>query len=151
MSAVELHFKPSRIDDEYETPPELVELLCEKFNVQPKLDVAATDENHKFDVYFTKEDNAIIQDWKLDAWCNHPHTLHKEFVEKAYQEWQKNNITVMMIIPSNTGRTRYWHKFIEPYAEYKMIKGNIRFLKDGIPTKDAARNGYVCVIWRKRI
>jgi len=35
MSAVELHFKPSRIDDDYETPPELVKLLCEKFQVTP--------------------------------------------------------------------------------------------------------------------
>jgi phage N-6-adenine-methyltransferase len=147
----ELHFKPSRIDDDYETPPELVKLLCEKFQVTPMIDVAATGKNRKFTIYFSKENSALDNDWTLDCWCNHPHTLHKEFVEKAYNEWKKHNITIMMIIPSNTGRTKYWHEFIEPYAEYKMIKGNIRFLKDGKPTKDAARNGYVCVIWRKII
>ena len=148
--ATELHKTPSITDDEYETPPELVQLLCDKFQVTPLLDVAATSKNRKFTIFFSKEDNALEQDWTLDAWCNHPHTLHKEFVEKAYNEWKKHNITIMMIIPANTGRTRYWHEFIEPFAEYKMIKGNIRFLKDGKMTKEAARNGYVCVIWRKK-
>ena len=143
------HLTVSSKDDEYETPPELVELLCKQFHVTPIIDVAATNSNRKFTIFFSKEDDALKQDWTLDCWCNHPHSLHKEFVEKAYNEWKKHNITVMMIIPSNTGRTRYWHEFIEPYAEYKMIKGNIRFLKDGKPTKDASRNGYVCVIWRK--
>lgn len=144
----QIHFKPSSKDDEYETPPELVKYLCEKYNIHPKIDVAADEKNKKFEKYFTKKQDALLQEWRETVWCNHPHSKHKEFVQKAYEQWRKHNITILMIIPSNTGRTKYWHKWIEPYATYKMIPGNIKFLKNGIPTKDATRNGYVCVIWK---
>ena len=83
---LELHYKPSSKDDEYETPPELVKQLCEKYQIFPIIDVAATLENKKFFKYFTKDDDGLIQEWDKDCWCNHPHTMHKEFVEKAFNE-----------------------------------------------------------------
>jgi len=143
------HKQPSSTDDEFETPDELFHLLCNKYAIFPVLDVAATDENKKCHYHFTKEQNGLEQDWALDSWCNHPHTLHEQFVAKAYWEWTKNNIDILMIIPANCCRTTYWHKYIEGIAEYHAIKGAIRFLKDGKPTKDFSRNAYLCVIWRK--
>lgn len=154
------HKKPSIVDDEFETPPKVYEYLCKRFKVWPKIDVAATKENRKCEFYFTKEHNALERDWVIpitdemiynyDVWSNHPHTLHAEFVEKAHQQWTRFNITIMMILPANCMRTRYWHDYIEDVTEYHAIPGSIRFLKDGKPTKDTSRNAYVCVIWRKR-
>jgi len=145
------HFKPSLIDDEFETPNELVIDLCDKYNIRPKLDVAATDKNKKFNKFFTLQDNALEQEWLEDSWCNHPHTLHEQFVEKNYQQWKRHNKNRLMIIPANCGRTKYWHKWIEPFAEYHMIEGAITFLQDGKPTEFASRNAYVSVLWRTRI
>lgn len=144
------HKKPSISDDEFETPPELFCELLRKYDFKPILDAAATKENRKCLMYFSKEDNALEQDWKYATWVNHPHSLHEQFVQKAYQEWQKHNVTIMMIIPANCGRTTYWHKYIEGIAYYSMIKGSITFLKNGKPTKDSSRNAYCVVIWRSR-
>ena len=150
------HFKPSLKDDEFETPEQLFLDLCKKYQVNHQLDVAATEKNKKCDNYFTFMDNALEKDWVIsgdhlvDIWCNHPHTLHEQFVVKAHQQWKKHNITIMMIIPANCCRTNYWHKYIEDQAEYHAIKGSIRFLQNGRPTKDTSRNAYMVVIWKKK-
>lgn len=144
------HARISSTDDEFETPVKLFEMLCIKYKIIPEIDVAATKSNTKCDLYFYKETNSLEQNWNRDVWCNHPHTLHEQFVEKCHQQWEKNNINIMMIIPANCCRTTYWHKYIEGIAEYHAIKGSIRFLQDGKLSKDSSRNAYLCVIWRKR-
>lgn len=144
------HFKPSLVEDEFETPKKLFDSLCLKHSIFPTLDIAATDKNKKCPKFFSIENNALEQEFYEDIWGNHPHTLHAEFAEKYYQQWAKHNINCLTIFPANCGRTTYWHKFIEPYARYYMIEGSIRFLKDGKPSKDTSRNAYVCVVWIKR-
>lgn len=58
-------------------------------------------------------------------------------------------MNIMMIIPTNTMSSGYWHNYIEKFAEYHPIKGRIRFLVDGKPSKHTSRNAYCVVIWRK--
>src|SRR5579864_3008924 len=70
------HFKPSLIDDEFETPNPLYNSLTQQYQIFPKLDVAATLENRKCERFFSIQDNALEQEWTEDFWCNHPHTLH---------------------------------------------------------------------------
>ena len=45
---------------------------CVKYNIFPKLDVAASSESHMTRGYFTKEMNALTQPWDLDFWLNPP-------------------------------------------------------------------------------
>lgn len=144
------HAMVSSTDDEFETPPKLFRDLCEKYILLPVLDVAATSKNKKCISYFTKSQNSLEHEWRGTVWCNHPHTLHEQFVEKCHQQWSKNNIDIIMIIPANCCRTTYWHKWIEGIAEYHAIKGSIRFLQNGKLSKDSSRNAYLCVIWRKK-
>ena len=47
--------------DEWATPQSFYEQLDAEFNFN--LDVAASDENHKCDRYFTQEDNGLTQNW----------------------------------------------------------------------------------------
>jgi phage N-6-adenine-methyltransferase len=157
---LELHQKPrseASLSDEYETPIELCYRLWDQYNWNPRLDVAANDNNHKC-VHWL--DDALEQDWldfddctdieiKSDIWCNPPHSLNESFVRKAYLEWIRNDLNIMMIIPTNTMSSKYWHECIEGMAEYHPIKGRIRFLVDGKPSKYASRNAYCVVIWRK--
>jgi hypothetical protein len=70
-------------------------------------------------------------------------------VEKAYNEWQRNDISIIMLIPANTCSSKYWHDYIEGNAEYHAVKGRIRFLHDGSPSEYVSRNSYMCVIFRK--
>ena len=144
------HKLPSSTDDELQTPKDKFQEWCYKYNIYPQLDVAATKQNALCPFYFTKEDNALNHEWLMDAWCNHPHTMHKEFVEKCSIENKKNNINILQMLPANCARTAYWHEFIEDKTEYHAIKGSINFLKDNKPTPHHSRNAYFLIVWRKK-
>lgn len=149
----QLHQRPrseASLSDEYETPTSLFDDLCKSYNIEPKLDVACTQENKKCFFRITKEENALNRMWPYDVWCNPPHTMNEEFVRKAYDQWLKTNINVMMILPANTCSSLYWHQCVQGSAEIHPIKGRIKFLVNGEPSKFPSRNAYICVIWRKR-
>ena len=55
----------------------------------------------------------------------------------------------MMLVPANTVSTVWWHEYVEGIAEYHPVKGRIRFIRDGEPSKFQSRNAYICVIFRK--
>jgi site-specific DNA-methyltransferase (adenine-specific) len=137
------------LSDEWETPKELFDELCDKYNIFPRLDPCATNANRKCLMFFTKEENALEQEWEYDVWCNPPHSITGEFVRKAHTEWIKNNINIMMLVPANTVSTVWWHECVEGVAEYHPVKGRIRFIRDGEPSKFQSRNAYMCVIFRK--
>ena len=136
---------------EWETPQELYDMLCEKYQIKPKLDVCATSENSKCARYFNKGHNALhtFIVWDRDSWCNPDHNLTEEFVKKAYTEWEDNNINIMMILPANSMCTNYAERFIWNYAEFHPINRKYcKFLHSGKEI-DGARNGYFVVIWRR--
>jgi len=139
--------------DEWETPRDLVHELANKYGVFPVLDAAANADNSKLSYWL---DNALNEEWftddmgLVDVWCNPPHSKNEQFVRKAFEQWKKHNINIMMILPTNTMSSIYWHDCIEGIAEIHPIKGRIRFLYNGKPAKDVSRNAYVCVIWRKK-
>jgi len=138
------------LSDEWETPKELYNYLCLKYKIHPQMDVAATRENSKCKYSLVKENSALEIDWIYESWCNPPHSLNEEFVKKAYNEWAKHNITIMMILPANSLCTNYAEHWIEPYTEYHPINRRFcKFLYQG-EEKDSSRNGYFVVIWRKR-
>lgn len=145
------------LSDEYETPKKVYDYLCNRFDFYPELDVSAKLTTAKCKSYFNMAQNALRLDWciadgyKIDnVWCNPPHSLTLQFVRKAHDEWNKFNINIMMILPTNTMSSGYWHGMIEGRADYYAIPGRIQFLVDGKPSKYKSRNAYVCVIWRKR-
>ena len=71
------------LDDEWETPKEYYDYLCERYNIHPTLDVCATAENRKCATYFTAADNGLNQRWEFDTWCNPPHSMTGDFVHSS--------------------------------------------------------------------
>jgi len=149
-----LHQRPRSalsLSDDWETPPELYNMLCDKYGVHPTLDACATHETSKCDSCFTPEANALKQQWHAkEVWCNPPHSLNAQFVAKACEQWAKWDQTIMMILPSNTMSSVYWHTYIEGNAEYHAIKGRIRFKLGGVRSEHVSRNAYVVIIFRRR-
>lgn len=139
-------------DDYWETPNELFRELCKKFKVTPVLDVACTLKNGmcKDGYYKDRGMDGLSLPWKKTIWCNPPHSQTESWVRKAFVEWNKHNTTIMMILPTNTMSSNFWHEYIEGKAEYHPLEGRIRFLQDGKPSKYPSRNAYVCIIWRKK-
>jgi site-specific DNA-methyltransferase (adenine-specific) len=131
------HLQIIGVDDDWETPKNLFEEACIKYNVNPRLDVAATEYNTKCNNYTTAHHNALNLCWHVlgeskDVFCNPPYTKVSEFVAKAYHEHVCHNITIMMLIFSKTD-TKWWHQYIEGKAEVYNQKGRIKFYKNGQP------------------
>jgi len=139
---------------EWETPDSLFASLAKQYGVAPELDAASTVANCK-----CKEGlyDALEAEWistsgkKVDVWCNPPHSINGAFVKKAYEQWKKYNINIMMILPANAVSSNYWHQYIEGTAEYHPIKNRIRFLINGQPSEYPSRNAYFVVIFRRGI
>lgn len=191
------HKTPSLVDDLFETPDDevyypiinKVRLLGEE---PPELDVFAMHDrgdgktNSKCIYYLTEEYDSLSNDWLIQpsqripasVWVNDKHSKHKLCVQKAVEQYGKYGFTIVYIMPSNTRRTEYWRKHIEPYRfggdpEFRDIPkhihnfpfyyntGTIRFVKDGKPTVNedptspnfgkpqTSRNSYEVLVWTK--
>lgn len=105
-------------NQEYETPQELFDILDDEFDFT--LDVCADANNHKTSIYFTEEQNSLIQDWKGVCWMNPPYKNMRKWIVKAYEESKKHNSIVVCLIPARTN-TLWWHDY--------CMKGEIRFIK----------------------
>lgn len=92
------------------------------------LDAAATKENAKVKCnYFTKEQNALVQDWAPHiVWLNPPYGRGVgEWIKKAYEECLKG-ACVVCLLPARTD-TAYWHKYVIPFGYTRFIKGRLKF------------------------
>lgn len=134
------------IDDEYETPYELYQDICNLWGVRPDLDIAANKDNKKCHKFLT---DAFNQPWDSTAavWCNPPHSMTKDFVKLCHDYWVRTGMPVVMLIPANSVCTKYAEKYIKKKAIIEPIYGRPRFLKDGKPSKFPSRNSYFTVFY----
>lgn len=117
----------SSATDEWYTPIDFYNELNKEFNFN--LDPCATDDNHKCNKYFTKADNGLIQDWGgYRVFCNplYGRKITETWVEKAYNEAQKKDTLIVMLLPARTD-TKWFHNFIYHKAEIRFIKGRLKF------------------------
>lgn len=82
------------------------------------LDVAASDENHLCDRYFTLDDDGLAQSWTGErVWCNPPYSAMRAWVEKAWREVKDGCPLVVMLAPANRTEQRWWQESIEPFRD----------------------------------
>lgn len=127
------------VKDNWETPQSVFNELNAEFNFE--LDAAASDENAKLSKYFTKEDNALSQEWggeNTNVFCNPPYGRElRKWLEKGYKEHLRcPKRKIVFLIPARTD-TSYWHDFIFDKAEIRFIRGRLKFELNKEP-KDAA-------------
>lgn len=74
------------------------------------------------------EFDGLIIDWGESNFVNPPYSrrLKPQFIEKAYEQWRKGKI-VVMLLPVCTS-TKHFHKYIYPYAELRFIEKRVRFI-----------------------
>ena len=132
--------------DNYETPFELYELICEDFKVIPQLDVCATKENRKCKDYY--DHDALNREWSKDFFMNPPYSEANKWVKYAYFQHLKHNVNGLAILNVSTG-SAYWHDYIFGKASIAYYKGRIKFELNGIPQKNPRYDSaFVC--WHKR-
>ena len=118
-----VHF--SMESNEWQTPQYLYDELNKEFGFT--LDPCCTKQTAKCDKYYIKEDDGLKQDWSnYIVFMNPPYGREiPKWIEKEYKESLKG-ATVVCLIPARTD-TKYWHKYIFPYAEIRFIKGRVKF------------------------
>lgn len=112
--------------DLWSTPQDLFDKLNDEFNFT--LDVCATAENAKCINYFTKEDNALKQEWAIThtrIYMNPPYGRGIfEWVKKAY-DTSLTGPTVVCLLPARTD-TAWWHDYCMK-GEIRFIRGRLKF------------------------
>jgi len=115
------------------TDPVIFNAMNKEFNFG--LDAASNFDNHKVDVFLTKEDDALKTDWlgtmnkfwadhenpKNSVWINPPYGkgLIKAFMQKCIQE-KKNGLTSVLLVPATLDAQ--WLP-INEISEIRMITG----------------------------
>lgn len=114
----ELRFKSAT--NEWPTPQNLFDAVNREFCFT--LDVCSTLENTKCDVFFTKKDNGLIQDWRgHTCWMNPPYGAQlAKWIKKAHDE-SKLGALVVGLVPVRSN-TVYWHKYVCGY-EIRFVRG----------------------------
>lgn len=111
----------------WSTPQDFFNALNEEFHFT--LDPCADETNHKCDTYFTKEQDGLLQDWEgYTVFCNPPYGRKETgiWTKKCYEESQKPNTTVVLLIPARTDRASF-HDYIYGKAEIRFVRGRLKF------------------------
>jgi site-specific DNA-methyltransferase (adenine-specific) len=109
------------------TPRDFYDKLNAEFNFT--LDPCATEKSALCKKFFTPEIDGLVQDWRgHTVFCNPPYGREiSKWVKKSYDESQKENTVVVMLIPAWTD-TKYFHDYILGKAEVRFIKGRLKFI-----------------------
>ncbi len=118
-------------DLEWGTPQHFFHRLEDKFGTFT-LDPCSNNSNYKVRNHFTEEDDGLAQDWGGHlVFMNPPYgRVIKDWIKKAYEEAQKDNTTVIALIPARTD-TRYWHDYVMKAQAIYFVKGRLKFGNGG--------------------
>jgi len=132
---------------EWATPSTFFKELDAEFHFT--LDACATPQNAKCLAFYTKEQDALKQDWPGVVFCNPPYGRHiGDWLAKGRQEASKGS-TVVFLIHARVD-TRWFHQHVYHVAnEIRFIKGRLKFEhKDG--TRQSAPFPSMVVIYRPK-
>ena len=95
------------------TPQKFYDELNEEFHFV--LDPAATDETAKCSLYYTPETDGLSQSWDCGGavFCNPPYGREiGKWIEKAYEESQKTEHPIVLLIPARTDTSFFMTTFM---------------------------------------
>lgn len=139
-----MSYHPTKITDEWATPPEVFEPLSQEFGGFT-LDPAATPLNAKCGLYYTASTDGLVQDWRPHhVWLNPPYG-------RTLPQWTAKAATsqaplVVALLPARTD-TRWFHDTVLPTAEVRFIRGRVYYLNASF-TRDRAPFASLIAIWR---
>jgi phage N-6-adenine-methyltransferase len=136
--------------DSWQTPQWLFDWANNRWGFD--VDLAADDSNKKLPRFFDIDDDALMQHWWRcgeSFWVNPPYSEIEPWLEKAWLECQKGNITVVLLIPTFNG-DKYWGKHIfGKAAEVINIVGRVAFElpdENGEPKPQSGNTRGSCLI-----
>ncbi len=90
--------------DVWLTPDDVYRRACNRWHVTPQLDAASHEKFKKCAHCITAEQNALTTEWLVDGkpvpvWLNPPNSLLTEFTLRAFNQWEKYNMPILIIMP----------------------------------------------------
>lgn len=123
--------------DDRATPWEVFDPLNREFRFT--VDAAASPLNNRLPRFWTRESNALAQEWAGErVWCNPPYSDIEPWVQKAWVEAAAE--CVVMLLPANRSEQGWWQRHVEPFRDGKwthievpnlttrFLPGRIRFV-----------------------
>ena len=115
--------QPTRDDvDDRRTPRAFFDPLHERYRFT--VDAAASVENALLPYFWTRDSNALVQQWRGHrVWCNPPYSNLAAWVQKAWVEMQMGGCHhVSMLLPANRCEQRWWQDAIEPLRDRELTR-----------------------------
>lgn len=100
------------------------------------IDAAASSDNARLPRYWTVDDDALVQSWAGErVWCNPPYSNIAPWIDKAWKEWWRCDL-IVMLLPANRTEQGWWHSYVEPYRKVsgfsiEFLRGRLRFIQPG--------------------
>lgn len=146
--------------DNLGTDPALFRALDERFHFT--LDVAASEANAKC-FYFIGAgddpgDDGLKVQWRERVWCNPPYSQIRQWIEKAWAEWNASHVElIVMLLPANRTEQAWWQDLVEPFRlagtlRVEFIRGRQRFVLPGaeaIGPNERPPFGCCLLIWQR--
>lgn len=85
------------------------------------LDVAACEEAHLAERFFTKADDGLTKPWEGRVWVNPPFSDIGPWVEKAWVE-AAHCETIAILLPASRMEQRWWHEHVEPFRDGRRAR-----------------------------
>lgn len=158
------HIKNSKnpLKDERYTPLATLHWCAEKAGITGfTLDVAAHDNYHCAERYFTKEQDGLQQDWHGHVWCNPPYSDIRPWVEKAWFHAAHSLLSptesICMLLPATRSEQPWWQELVEPYRDrpdsilrVHFYPGRITFGKHPDDQAEMTQSPFPCLllVWR---
>ena len=124
------------------------------------LDVAACDESHLAERYYTKDHDGLRQPWTGRVWCNPPFSDIEPWVERAWQVINERSASVVaMLLPASRTEQGWWQRHVEPFRDLRLtatlrvhfMPGRVRFghpgNREGVGV-GSPPFGCVLLVWR---
>lgn len=140
--------------DFWETPfpffQRLEKKIYELYHREFTIDICATRSNRKCKRFYSKELNGLIQDLQGEvAFCNPPYSEKEKWTKKCYNEGQKQNTIVVILIPSAT-ETIAWHTYCMKADRILLCVGRVQFWLEGKRIKRSGNTiGSAIVIFKQ--
>ena len=133
--------KPGRSETVVRTPVEFLTAVKTLLGIDEfVVDLAACADNAVASTYFTKEEDALAQNWFAfgdidefgDQWCwlNPPYDDITPWAERCARQvstFGKCGASVAMLVPASVG-SNWWRDYVHGFARVYFLNGRISFL-----------------------
>jgi site-specific DNA-methyltransferase (adenine-specific) len=127
--------------DEWATPLTIIATLEAEFGPFD-LDPCAREDTAKGRLYYTKEDDGLVQPWQGHVFVNPPYSAPDVWIKKAIAEIEAERATQVILLLAAATDTGWFHDLLLPYADIRFLRGRVRFIDwCGNPAKNSPQAG----------